>query len=281
MNKTRGLTLGLLLISIFTLNFVSADLTQDLGRGFQEVYKIIDILITNFITPFVQLVLTSGTESISGDMLFAKLLFLLIVLGFVHMSLDKANLFPDKKGLHWIIVIVIAILSTRYLGSEALIQTIILPYSVLGIAISAGIPFIIYFLFIEVGFKNSNDNDFSILRKGAWVLFIVVFIGLWYARRPVIEQAGSYAGWIYPITILASVLVLLFDGTIQRVWLKAELNKTISSMASRTAREMKRELNNLYGDLKLTERKSSDWWSINKQIKDMQEQIVELLHGKI
>ena len=281
MGKKTGVILSLLSVSIFTLNFVSANWIDELGGGFQNVYRIIDVLITNFITPFVQLVLTSGNESISGDMLFAKLLFFLIVLGFVHFALDKAKMFEDKKGLHWIIVGVVAILATRYLGTEALIQTIILPYSVLGIAISAGLPFIIYALFIEMGFKNSNDNDFSILRKVAWVFFIVIFIGLWYARRPVIEQAGSYAGYIYPVTILASILVLLFDGTIQRVWLKSELNRTITSMASRTAREMKREVNNLYADLKTTEYKSTDWWGVKKQIEDMQEQIIKLLHGKI
>jgi len=229
MGKKIGMILRLLLVSIFTLNFVSADLTQDLGRGFQEVYNIIDVLITNFIAPFVRLVLTSGTESISGDMLFAKLLFFLIVLGFVHFALDKARVFEDKKGLNWVVVIVVSILATRYLGTEALIQTIILPYSVLGIAISAGLPFIIYFLFIEVGFKG---KEYSILRKVAWALFTIVFIGLWFERRIDITQAGGYASWIYPVTIFASILILLFDSTIQTAWLKADMKKSLYSIAS-------------------------------------------------
>ena len=249
--KKAGVILGLLLVSTLMINLVSADLTQDIGRGFQEVYKIIDVVITNFLTPFVRLVLTSGNELISGDMLFAKLLFFLIVLSFVYFALDKANLFPDKKGLNWVIIIVVSILATRYLGTEALIQTIILPYSVLGIAISAGLPFIIYFLFIEIGFKNSNDNDFSILRKVAWVFFIVIFIGLWYARRPVIEQAGSYAGWIYPITLIASIGILVFDSQIQKAWRTAELSNSFRSITSKTARALKKEVAELNEELKI------------------------------
>jgi len=249
--KKAGVILGLLLVSTLMINLVSADLTQDIGRGFQEVYKIIDVVITNFLTPFVRLVLTSGNELISGDMLFAKLLFFLIVLSFVHFALDKARIFEDKKGLNWVIIIVVSILATRYLGTEALIQTIILPYSVLGIAISAGLPFIIYFLFIEIGFKNSNDNDFSILRKVAWVFFIVIFIGLWYARRPVIEQAGSYAGWIYPITLIASIGILVFDSQIQKAWRTAELSNSFRSITSKTARALKKEVAELNEELKI------------------------------
>lgn len=270
-----------LLMILINLGFTSAQFAQEFGRGFQEVYNIINILIDNFLTPFVQLVLTSQGDYISNDMLFAKLLFFVIVLGMVHFALRRVSFFEQQnKALYGIIVFAVSVLATRWLGTKSLIQTIILPYSTLGVAISAGLPFIIYFLMIDIGFKNTPENDYSILRKFAWVLFIVIFIGLWFSRTEIINQSGGY-GYIYTVTLIASVGVLLFDGTISRVWAKAELNRTMYSMASKTAREMKRELSKLYEDLGRVDRNSTDWWAIKRQIEEMQKQIAELLKGKI
>ena len=226
MDKKSVKSLAIFLLLIFAINFISAQGASDLiGKTFEGVNNIINIIVGGLLKPFVQLVLTNQGDTISDNTLFAKLLFLLIILGFVHLALGKGKLFEGNAGLHWLIVIVVSLLATRWLGTEALLQTIILPYSVLGIAISAGLPFIIYFLFIELGFKG---NEYSLIRKVAWVLFIVVFIGLWVSRRAVITQAGSYAGYIYPVTLLVSIGALLFDGTIQRVWAKSELNKSLS-----------------------------------------------------
>jgi hypothetical protein len=281
MNKKRNINIfSLILISIFTIKFTSADFIQELTGGFEGVYRILEGLTTNFLAPFVRFVLTNSKESLSGEMVFAKLLFFFIIFAMVYFSLGKTNIFQRQKKLEIITGIIVSILATRWLGSEALIQTMILPYSVLGITISAGLPFIIYFLFIEIGFKNTQNQDYSILRKFAWSLFIAIFIGLWISRYSLITQAGSYAGYIYPGIILLSFLVLLFDPKIQQAWLNSEINRTFNSMASKTIREMKRELFKLYEDLKIPGLGHLDLMRTREQIEKIQKQIAELMKGK-
>jgi len=278
MKKKRNIGCALLLISMLLINvgFASAQdkIIEDMGKVFEASYKIIDKVIDNLLKPLVEKLLVNKGETISDGLLFAKLLFLLIILGIIHFALKRVSFFENQNPwLYGIIVGGVAVLATRWLGTESLLNTIILPYSVLGIAISAGLPFIIYFLFIEFGFQG---REYSILRKVAWVFFIVVFMGLWYARSEPIRDAGSYAPYIYPVTLIASILVLLFDGTIQRAWEKSDFNKSISSINSKTIRELRREYRKLGEDLGDVSYDSEEGKDIRKRRKEIRKQIREL-----
>jgi hypothetical protein len=273
--------LSLLLISILMINagFISArdEVMEGIREVFSASYEIIDSVIDNLLKPLVELVLVNKGETLTDGLLFAKLLFLLIILGIVHFALKRVPFFEDQNILSGIIVFGVAFLATRWLGTQALLETIILPYSVLGIAISAGLPFIIYFLFIEFGFKG---KEYVALRKFAWIFFIVIFIGLWYARSETIRNAGSYAPYIYPVTLIASILVLIFGRRIQRAWEKSDFNKSISSISSRGIRELRRELNELYEDLR-TPLSFRDRNETKKRIKEIKTQIGELQKERI
>jgi len=275
--KSIGI-LSLLLISILMINagFISAqdEIMEGIREVFSASYKIIDSVIDNLLKPFVELVLVNEGENLTDGLLFAKLLFLLIILGIVHFALKRVPFFEDQnKLLYGIIVFGVAFLATRWLGTQTLLETIILPYSVLGITISAGLPFIIYFLFIEFGFKG---KEYVTLRKFAWVFFIVVFIGLWYARSETIRDAGSYAPYIYPVTLIASILVLIFGRRIQRVWEESDFNKSLSSIASRSIRELGRELRELHEEERYAPPNSQDEREIRKRKKEIISQIRKL-----
>jgi len=71
-------------------------------------------------------------------------------------------------------------------------------------------------------------KDFSkTFKRVAWVLFAVIFIGIWFTRY---DELGNY-GYIYLVTAGLSVLMLWFDGTINKLLVKANLDKV--GMANR------------------------------------------------
>ena len=85
----------------------------------------------------------------TGELLFERILFLFILLSIVYIVLGNIPVIADNIGARWIITIAVSLLSTRFLTETQLVKGILLPYGVLGIALTAGIPIIILFYFIN------------------------------------------------------------------------------------------------------------------------------------
>jgi len=205
--------LGLFMVSMFA-GFVSAasdfeGMMYDLGDGIDSVY-------TSLLEPILGKIIgeTKGDSNTSTSELFlAKVLFLVIILSVVWAALNKVGFFNENAWVLWLVSISASILSVRWFGNADVIRSIILPYSVLGVAISAGLPFILSFLIIENNFRET-------MRKFAWIFFAVVFVGLWATRIGSTEFA-----FIYLVTALLAVVVMLFDGTIQKIMNKISAEK--------------------------------------------------------
>ncbi len=222
------LFIALLLISMSLVS--AASIGEDLASGIDEFTKAIE--------PFAKQILG---DTPSGQFLFAKVLFFIIILAIVWTALSKIDFFSSHDWVLWIVSIAVSVLSTRWLGSEALIQTIILPYSTLGIAISAGLPFVLYFLLVNVNLKNQP----SIVRRIAWVFFAVIFIGLWISRRESMTAGNSYAGYIYPVTAIIAFIMAWMDGTIHRFFVTLEVEKLGKTSATTSITELKKKINEL------------------------------------
>lgn len=219
--------IAFLLISI---SLVSAErsIGEALNAGINE--------FTKFIKPFAKNILG---DTPSGQYLFAKVLFFIIILAIVWTALGRVDFFSGNNWVLWIVSLAASILSTRWLASEALINTIILPYTTLGIAISAGLPFVLYFLLVNVGFSKST----SIVRRIAWVFFAVIFIGLWIARRDSLLTGNSYAGYIYPVTAIVAFIMAWMDGTIHRFFVKLDIEKAGKQNVDELEAELRRKIN--------------------------------------
>lgn len=199
-NMKKGVLVILgLLFSMFLVGLVCA---QPLG-GFGDKVKSFLDAGTNVMEPVARYVLGDVGDT---AMVFAKVLFFIIVLSIVWLSLDRTEFFSEYEWVHWIISIIVAILAIRFLSDQSWIQAILLPYSTLGIAISAGLPFVIYFLVVNVGMKDAT----STVRSIAWIFFGVIFVGLWFTTE------SGQGVWLYPITTLACLIMILLDGTFQR-----------------------------------------------------------------
>lgn len=197
------------LLSISSV-FAQAGIAEEVNKGIKG--------FTDFIRPVASQVLG---ETPGGEYLFAKVLFWILILAIVWYGLEQIDFFASSNVLHWIVSIVVAILATRWIASDTLIRTIILPYTTLGIVIAVAVPFVIFFAIVELGMSGLR---YKTIRKIAWILFAVVFIGLWIVRY---DKLGN-AGWIYPVTVLAAIIVLLFDGTIQHIWGRMKVDKSMS-----------------------------------------------------
>ena len=179
-------------------------------------------------------------ETPSGEWLFAKVLFLLIILAVVWTALNNIEFFSENT---WVLVVVslgASILATRWL-TEGIVQTILLPYTAMGIAVSAAIPFVVYFILVNWGFKNQP----SIVRKIAWIFFAVIFIGLWIVRG---TQIPGVSAWIYPVTAIAALIMAGMDGTIHRFFVQVTIEKSGKTSKDEAIVEIKRKLNELPGD---------------------------------
>ncbi len=192
---------------VFTLSLVSAGPVSDAVNnginGLVEVFK-----------PIIEFLVGETAEG-SGDVsraFLGKLLIMILMFSVVYVAISNVPIFANTNNSWtlWTISIVISILGVRFLTPE-LINTVILPNSTLGIALTAGLPFVVYF-FVVHGFP-------PMARRIAWIFFGVVFLALWTIR---LEELGDVV-WIYPITAFAAFLMFVADGAIQRWWVSSRM----------------------------------------------------------
>ncbi len=180
--------------------------TLDLGQGMNQVIG----WISGFFGALFSAILGGD-----GQYLFERIMLFVIILAFTKSILSQVPVFKDKnKAAVWIISVIVSILAARLGFSSEYLQTIFLPYTVLGIAISAIVPFIIYFYFV-------GSFDSSTLRKIMWVFYAVLFFILWYIR---LDQVGTLA-WIYFWAAVAGLVLFFFDGTIRRAIIRGEYER--------------------------------------------------------
>ncbi len=210
---------ALFLSMIYVVQFVSAASIVD------DMNAFIDGAV-EFFNPLAALLF--GTE-VTGELLFAKVLFFIIILSMVWLALSKIPFFNPDAGAQlwviWVVAIAISILGVRFMGNAEWINTIILPYSTLGIVLAAGFPFVIFFILVELGLRGPTGIEYRTIRKVAWILFGVVFIGLFASRG---DELGS-ARNIYFVTAIIAFIVALMDGTFQGMLHGMQIDRAIGN----------------------------------------------------
>ena len=228
MDKKRGLIIGGFLLAVLLVSLVAAQ--SELGLG-ESTKKVVDEFV-DFIKPVASSVL--GKTPSGSEYLFAKVLFLIIVLAIIWTALNRVEFFNEKPWILFVVSLAVSILATRWLTTEDIINTIILPYSTLGIAITAGFPFVLWFLIINVGLQGEGRRT---VRRIAWIFFAVIFIGLYITRQATMEGAR----WIYPVTALAAFIMAIMDGTIQGFFNKLQMEKASAGRKGHALRAIQLE----------------------------------------
>jgi hypothetical protein len=232
MKKLFGVfVLGLFVISMMA-GLVSAqanDPVDAVQKGVASGYELIRPVLEGIIG-----------ETSDGEFFLAKVLLLMIIFAILWVALDKVSFFSENTWVLVIVSVAVSILSIRWFGNSDMIRTVILPYSALGIAISAGLPFVLAFIIIENNFKKT-------MRKIGWIFFAVVFVGLWIMRsgESGAEAVGGPVGpfaWIYLATAGIAMIMLFMDGTIQRTMAKSSVERIQSAHTNKMAGELRDEM---------------------------------------
>ncbi|MEK6919343.1 MAG: hypothetical protein AABW73_04900 [Nanoarchaeota archaeon] len=239
----------LLLLTITMVSVVSAQTyyygSNSFIQGFERVFQGIIDFLSAILTPFFGFSSIAGLTT--GEVLFIKILFFSVVLAIIWSVVDAIALFGDNTWARVLVSIATSILATRILASPGWIETLMLPYSVLGIAIASLIPLLILFYFFEM------TSCQRIFRKIGWIFVGVVFLSLYFMRA---DEIGAAAGgnfnpaWIYLITTFACLAFFLFDGTIQSALRRAEVGRIHDLSHAHGIAAVNREARRLEADIR-------------------------------
>jgi len=183
------------------------------------------------ITNFLSGLLTGQTYGVD---LMGRLLIFLLLTVILYRASEKV-VGEEKGTLALSIAVIVSLIAVRFL-TNAMVRGIMLPYSSLGIVLSILFPFILFSFFVETSDLSKP------MRRIGWVLMIIVFLVLWYTRW---TDIGDLA-WIYLIAAVASLTMLLLDGTIRRFAVQTKIAKSESTVLNIEIDEAQRTINDLY-----------------------------------
>jgi hypothetical protein len=193
-----------LLFALFFVSFVSA---QYYSSGFfYGTEQVIESLVQN-LEPILRALF--GGQDWTGYLLFEKTLLFILVTIIIGLVLQNLPVFKDRphKGILRLVAVIIGILAIRGI-SFTWLNTILVQYQVLFIAVAGILPFMIYWYFVK------EFDDF--VRKTAWVFYAIIYLGLW-----ITTDLEAYAGVYLWGAIVALVYAFFLDVPVRR-WLKKQ-----------------------------------------------------------
>jgi len=208
MNKLRGMLMSAVAGVIGFAGFASA---AYFGMG-----SISDSIVRFYEEFFGPIFAALFGQYYSNEFLFAKVLLFILLIMIISFILQKSSLFGNKKGIIFVISLIVSLLSLRYLPENDLINGILLPYGVLGITLATFLPFLIYFFFVH----QSPMGGFG--RRAGWAVYGVVFLVLLGFRWGEVSSASQ---WIYMIGMILVILAFIFDRSIHNYFALSELKK--------------------------------------------------------
>lgn len=208
---------GVLAVVLFALVLASSFV------GAATVAENVDTFLddaVNVINPVAKVLLG---ETPTGELLFAKVLFFIIILSIVWVAASK---FEPLSGTTWALVLVsvaVSVLAVRFITSVEWIQAMILPYNAFAIALVSFVPLLIYFYFVEKFVPKRS------MRKIAWILAAVVFFGL-FISRSADKTLGDYnnfmggitPAYVYLFTAILCLILMFADKSIQNAFRKSQ-----------------------------------------------------------
>ncbi len=182
----------------------------------------------------------------SEQVFLSKIMFLLLVFGVTWFILGKIEAIGKNKGFHIFLSIVFGILFTRWIVTDDIVKTVIMPYNVVGAALSAFVPLgvVFYITFILLGKK-----EYSIIRKFIWIFVMAYFIVAWsVAYKDIANMKNPEWIWTYPIAAGLALLMVLFDRSLMLYFLDERIKTVGEKQRELTELKYLREIASLEKD---------------------------------
>lgn len=220
----------------------------------------------------------------SSEILFAKLLVTILLISIIYQIMQNIPfVIGKKKNVAFLVSLIIALLSVRYLNEAGFFLFIWLPYGAMGIVLSTLLPLAITFFFIE-------SFETSFFRKVGWTLFGAVFLFLALIRWDDLTVTSNFLGltnlgWIYVGVALISALLIIFDGNVRAWLIMHSLEKVSNKQNAHRIAELTYEvhdLNKKVSELRGTGASENDIAvrTMEKEIREKKEEIKNLSKGK-
>jgi len=219
----------LLFVSFASAQYYGGGSSGDVASGLEYGMNQIIWIVESLLGPFFYALLGGG-----DGFLFERVLLAVVILSFVYAVVSRIETFRKNSWVVWIITIAVTLLSTRFLMGSELIMMAILPYTVLGVTISAIVPLIIYFFFVK-------EIKTSVMRKILWIFYVVIYLGIWMSRY---EDIGKLS-WAYFIAAMVALIFLLFDGTLRRIMINNQMKELNYDTREKFAMEVRKQLKEL------------------------------------
>ncbi len=235
MDKKRWLVILLLFaILIFPLVSAQSDIGGRLRHGMEDVLNWIEEIMS----PIFEVLL--NTSSLD-EFFFAKILLFLLLFMIIITVLKKVPNIGENYGVVFIISLVVSILSIRYVPNNDFFRGMLLPYSVLGVALIVFLPFLLYFFFVHYSVLSTFG------RRAAWAVYGIVFLVLWAIREYGQDSIGA-ANFLYMIGIALVILAFIFDKQVHKYFGLHELGRARGMHKQKLKRDILREMNQLASD---------------------------------
>ena len=230
-------TLGLLISTFITFG-IKAVSAQPFGFPSSFDYMVEGVWQN---IQIILMFILGGNDIYSGELLFIKFLIFLLTLVILITALKRVPTIGENERVNRVIALIIALLASRYLTTDALVNLVWLPYGTLGILLTSLLPLIIFFFLIE-----SFGADF--LRKVGWVSFMFIYFGLAYSRWSDFAVGNEWwqnLAMMYVGIAVVSIIILIFEKRIhraliisaikkgddtQRILLKSDLQKELTAI---------------------------------------------------
>lgn len=208
--------ISVLVLSLFAVIILASLVSAYLSFDPYSIENFVQNII-NGMTSVASPVLTSvfgGYQS--ADFLFAKLLVFILLFVVVKVAVKATPRLGDNRAVANIIALIVAILAIRYMNETEFFKGILLPYGVLGVALTTLLPFMIYFFFVHQSMASGSG------RRLAFIFFLIVFVIMWITRYGELTDVNNY---IYLATLVLCVCALLFDKSIKAYFKKGEIEE--------------------------------------------------------
>lgn len=212
----------------YTSSFMQDTMQRMVDIVTQAAAPIFDALLGDY---------TGGYDNFTpSEIFFIRILLLILLFVILFMVIKTIPKIGENKGIAFIIALVISVIAVRFMSKTELFFGILLPYGVMGAAITTILPFLVFFYFLHV------TNVGSAGRRLCWILFGIIFVALWISKS---SQMSEVSNWIYIAASAAVVLAFLFDREIHRYFALHEINIFIKKSNQRAVASLQAEYMNI------------------------------------
>ncbi len=237
--RSLNLILLISIVSLFSiLTFISAQPYGGYGSGFgfidlgEGIRQIID-QATRFLAPLFEVILGDYSGS---EFFFTKILVLALLFVVIYWILERVPALRGYRNIAMLISLIVSILAVRFISENELVNGILLPYGVLGVALTTLIPFMIF----AYGIHTTDLSGAG--RKIAWAVFALIFFILWVYKYP---ELNPIANQIYLWALVAVIIVMIFDKSIHAYFAGADMKKFSKNLTTRQIADLQVELGRL------------------------------------